>query len=74
MFDEVEAAERAIKEIQGFELFEKPMLLEFAKTRSDASVRREDNEEDFEAHRRRRLAEKGVFHCGHGKFRQASES
>lgn len=59
VFDNVEAAERAIKEIQGFELFEKPMLLDFAKTRSDATVRRQDNEEEFEAHRRRRLAEKG---------------
>lgn len=61
VFDEVEAAERAIKEIQGFELFEKPMLLDFAKTRSDAIVRRQDNAEEFEAHRRRRLAEKGVL-------------
>ena len=59
VFDEVEAAERAIREIQGFELFEKPMLLDFAKTRSDATVRRQDTDEEFETHRRRRLAEKG---------------
>ncbi len=59
VFDDVEAAERAIKEIQGFELFEKPMLLDFAKTRSDATVRRQDTDDDFETHRRRRLAEKG---------------
>ena len=61
VFDEVEAAERAIKEIQGFELFEKPMFLDFAKTKSDATARRQDTEEEFEAHRRRRLAEKGLL-------------
>ena len=59
MFEDVAAAERAISEVQGFELFEKPMVLDFAKTRSDATVKRLGNEEEFEVHRRRRLAEKG---------------
>lgn len=59
VFDDVEAAERAIKEVQGFELFDKPMLLDFAKTKSDATVQREGNEEELESHKRRRLAEKG---------------
>lgn len=59
VFDETEAAERAIKEIQGFELFDKPMVLDYAKTKSDATVKREGGEDDFESHRRRRLAEKG---------------
>ncbi|KAL8709939.1 MAG: hypothetical protein Q9220_005389 [cf. Caloplaca sp. 1 TL-2023] len=58
VFEDVEAAERAIKEVQGFELFDKPMLLDYAKTRSDATVQREGNEDDFESHKRRRLAEK----------------
>ncbi|KAI4123289.1 MAG: hypothetical protein LQ338_005338 [Usnochroma carphineum] len=58
VFDDVEAAERAIKEVQGFELFDKPMLLDYAKTKSDATVQREGNEEEFEMHKRRRLAEK----------------
>ena len=60
VFDETEAAERAIKEIQGFELFDKPMLLDYARTRSDATVQREGSAEEFEVHRRRRLAEKGM--------------
>lgn len=60
VFDETEAAERAIKEVQGFELFDKPMHLDYAKTKSDATVQREGSAEDFEAHRRRRLAEKGT--------------
>ena len=60
VFDGVEAAERAIKEVQGFELFDKPMQLDYAKTKSDAIVQREGNPEEFEAHKRRRLAEKGM--------------
>ena len=60
VFDETEAAERAIKEVQGFELFDKPMLLDYARTKSDATVQREGSAEEFETHRRRRLAEKGT--------------
>ena len=59
VFDETEAAERAIREVQGFELFEKPMVLDYARTKSDATVLREGSGEDFETHKRRRLAEKG---------------
>ncbi|KAI4235680.1 MAG: hypothetical protein LQ349_002988 [Xanthoria aureola] len=58
VFEDVESAERAIKEVQGFELFEKPMLLDYAKTRSDATVQKEGDEEEFELHKRKRLAEK----------------
>lgn len=35
------------------------MRLAYAKTRSDASVKREGGEEELEIHKRRRLAEKG---------------
>jgi len=61
VFDGVEAAENAIKEVQAFPLFNKPMVLAFARTRSDATVKREAGLEsrEFEAHKRRRLAEKG---------------
>jgi len=58
VFDSPESAQKAIDEVQGFELFEKPMQLAFAKTRSDASVKRYGDEEEFESHKRRRLAEK----------------
>ena len=57
----MEAAAKAIEEVQGFELFDKPMKLDYAKTRSDASVIKDGNEEEFEMHRRRRLAEKGFI-------------
>ena len=60
VFDDVESASRAIDEVNGFELFEKPMVLDYAKTRSDATVKREGGSEELEAHKRRRLAEKGV--------------
>ena len=59
VFEDTAAAERAIQEVQGFELFEKAMILDYAKTRSDATVRRGGTEEEFEQHKRRRLAEKG---------------
>jgi RNA recognition motif-containing protein len=61
VFDSIESAQKAIEEVQGFELFEKPMQLAFAKTRSDATVKRTGDEEEFEQHKRRRLAEKGVL-------------
>ena len=60
VFDDPRAAERAIKEVQGFELFEKAMVLDYAKTKSDATVQREGNSDEFEIHKRRRLAEKGT--------------
>lgn len=43
VFESIESAQKAIEEIQGFELFEKPMQLAFAKTRSDATVKRVGN-------------------------------
>ncbi|KAL2853714.1 hypothetical protein BJX68DRAFT_233499 [Aspergillus pseudodeflectus] len=58
VFDDVESATRAIDEINGFDLFDKPMVLDYAKTRSDATVLREGGEDELEAHKRRRLAEK----------------
>jgi len=58
VFEDVEAAQRAINDVQGFELFEKPMILDFAKSISDATVAREGTEEELEVHKRKRLAEK----------------
>lgn len=59
VFDNHTAAKRAINEVQGFELFGKPMELDFARTKSDATVIQEGNEEALLAHKRRRQAEKG---------------
>jgi RNA recognition motif-containing protein len=61
VFDSVDAAQKAIEDIQGFDLFGRPMQLAFARTRSDATVKRSGDEEEFESHKRRRLAEKGAY-------------
>jgi len=58
VFENPESAQAAIDEVQGFELFDKPMHLALARTRSDATVLRTGNEEEFDAHKRRRIAEK----------------
>lgn len=58
VFDSTDAAARAIEEVNGFELFDKPMQLDFAKTRSDATVMREEGEQGLERWKRGRLAEK----------------
>jgi RNA recognition motif-containing protein len=60
VFDSVESAQKAIDDIQGFELFDRPMQLAFARTRSDATVKRTGDDDEFESHKRRRLAEKGA--------------
>ncbi|AEO66762.1 7f1b51ba-4038-4b77-b0e8-e043fb1038a4 [Thermothielavioides terrestris] len=58
VFDKPESALAAIEEVQGFELFEKPMQVALARTRSDATVMLHGTEEEFDAHKRRRMAEK----------------
>lgn len=59
VFDSAESAQDAIDSLQGFDLFEKPMTLAFAKTRSDATVQKYDGESGLESHKKIRLAEKG---------------
>jgi RNA recognition motif-containing protein len=61
VFDSPEAAQAAIEDIHGFELFDKPMQLALARTRSDATVMQTGNEDEFDAHKRRRMAEKGML-------------
>ncbi|KAK3390876.1 hypothetical protein B0H63DRAFT_388392, partial [Podospora didyma] len=58
VFEDPESVANAIEEVQGFDLFDKPMHLAPARTRSDATVLRMGNEEEFDAHKRRRMAEK----------------
>ncbi|KAH6856493.1 hypothetical protein B0I37DRAFT_367576 [Chaetomium sp. MPI-CAGE-AT-0009] len=58
VFDKPESAQAAIEDVHGFELFDKPMQLALARTRSDATVMQTGNEEEFDAHKRRRMAEK----------------
>ncbi len=60
VFDDAQSAQNAVDEIQGFELFEKPMRVAMARTRSDKTVEMNCNEEDLEVHKRHRQAEKGM--------------
>ncbi len=64
VFENVESARNAIGEVQGFDLFGKPMILDYAKTRSDATVEQDGTAGELEAHKRKRLAEKGKFCLG----------
>ncbi len=58
VYDSPESALSAIEEAQGFELFDKPMHVALARTRSDATVKTTGNEEEFHTHKRRREAER----------------
>ncbi|KAK7748908.1 hypothetical protein SLS53_000933 [Cytospora paraplurivora] len=58
VFDNPESAKQAAEEVDGFDLFGKPLQAALAKTRSDATVQKFGSEEDFELHKRRRTAEK----------------
>ncbi|KAK4193816.1 putative small nuclear ribonucleoprotein [Podospora australis] len=58
VFDKPESALAAVEEVNGFELFDKSMQVALARTRSDATVIATGNEEEFDAHKRRRMAEK----------------
>ncbi|KAI1205876.1 RNA-binding domain-containing protein [Annulohypoxylon truncatum] len=58
VFERPESAAQAVEEVQGFELFDKPMQVALARTRSDATVLSTGNKDEFELHQRRRLAEK----------------
>ncbi|CEJ94241.1 Putative RNA recognition domain-containing protein [[Torrubiella] hemipterigena] len=58
VYDKEDSAKEAIEEIDGFPLFDKPMRLAMAKSRSDKTVELTSSPEDLEAHKQHRLAEK----------------
>ncbi|RDA85053.1 hypothetical protein CP533_0899 [Ophiocordyceps camponoti-saundersi (nom. inval.)] len=58
VFDSPEEAKLAISELDGFELFEKPMRLSMARTRSDKTVEMKCSADDLAMHKRHRQAEK----------------
>jgi U2 small nuclear ribonucleoprotein B'' len=60
VFDSPDAAQEAIDQVDGFELFGKPIQVALARTRSDATVKLTGSEDDFVAFKRRRVAEKGA--------------
>lgn len=60
VYDSTDSAQTAIDEVNGFELFDKQISCEFAKTRSDATVARTGDAAELESHKAARLAEKGA--------------
>lgn len=60
VFDQPQSAKQAVEEVHGFELFGKPMSVAMARSRSDKTIEIGGSEEDLEAHKRHRLAEKGT--------------
>ncbi|KAJ7589025.1 hypothetical protein C8J56DRAFT_826388 [Mycena floridula] len=56
-FASAETAQKAMKEVRGFPLYSKPMQISFAKTRSDAVVKKLDGE-SFDEHKARRVEHK----------------
>lgn len=60
VFDDARSAQNAVEEIQGFELFEKPMRVAMARTWSDKTMEINCSGEELETHKRHRQAEKGT--------------
>jgi len=56
-FESADVAAKALKEVRGFPLYSKPMQISFARSRSDAVVKKLD-EGSFDAHKAQRLQHK----------------
>ncbi|PSS31015.1 hypothetical protein PHLCEN_2v2461 [Hermanssonia centrifuga] len=56
-FESPEIAKKALKEVRGFPLYSKPMQISFARSRSDAVVKKIDGT-NFDTHKARRLEHK----------------
>lgn len=61
VFDSISSAQKAIADVQSFKLFDKPMVLQFSKTKSDATIKKYGTEEEFEQHKKQRLERKGLI-------------
>lgn len=60
VFESVDDAEDAYEFLQDMELFGKKVVVQYAKSKSDATVEKEGGEEELEQHKKARLAEKGT--------------
>lgn len=59
VYDSVDSAEKALKELNQHEIHGKPMSINFAQSKSDITVQRQTPEE-FDKHKQERLAKKEV--------------
>jgi RNA recognition motif-containing protein len=55
-FPDEECAEKAIKDLQHFSLYNKPMVLQFARNKSDVHAKKDG---DYDAHYKQRMHRKG---------------
>lgn len=60
VYDNADAARQAVEEADGFDLFNQPIQVALARSKSDAIVKTLEDEEALELHKRRRTAEKGM--------------
>lgn len=60
VYDKEDSAKEAIEEINGFPLWDKPMKLAMARSRSDKTVEMNASADALEAHKKNRLDEKGT--------------
>jgi len=60
VFEDMGAAQAALEKVRGFEYHGKKMDVQFARTLSDDVVVREQSQDDFEQHKKRRLDAKGT--------------
>ncbi|KAF9904408.1 hypothetical protein BX616_001309 [Lobosporangium transversale] len=58
IFENEDAATKALSEVQSFPLYGKPMVIQFAKTKSDIHAKRDGN---YEEHYKQRMARKEKF-------------
>lgn len=58
VFDDPQSARDAVEEIQGFDLFDKPMHVAMARSRSDKTIETKGTPDELDQHKRHRLAEK----------------
>lgn len=60
VFEDPDAAKAAQHGVQGFKYHDKEMQVQFARTPSDATVKRDSGEEVYQEFKKRRLEQKGI--------------
>lgn len=60
VFNDAESATRAIEDVNGFELFEKPMILDFAKSLSYKTVENTRGKEELDKYKQEQAKLKGI--------------
>lgn len=70
VFESLDDAKKAQQEMRNREVFGKPMIVQFAKSKSDATIAQAGNDDALEKHKRRRLAAKDLRQVEDNKKRK----